>query len=480
MNRNISLERLINELKSEHSTLLTNILSAYLPPVIILIGTVTNLFSLIIFLKLTQFKFSLKLTRSFKFLNIFYLNFNLSTSNKLNTSNSNKLNFNNKKQRSGLVAIYFYLSLLSLTDLGVIYFGLLNDWISELTVLTFKNSSKICCKLFTFLAFIFSHLSSSLIVITCLLRLIDIYSPIKAARLTNKNSFKKTVFSLIVFYSILNMHLFWNMNLVELESGIPENFLNELNSDLFIPVLNEIEHNKAYDCQFVAGEYLKIAWPIIDKLIYCLIPFFIITIVNILIIINISKTQKYKNGFYLHKLKTEDSEQDELPSFKNSNISLTYHYVLDRNNKHSHTSLGSNLNRFFYRKESNKLLSKKITFMLLWVSFMFLILTLPVVILYVLLDKIKIIIDNSSDPERHFQWLSIAQKITSLLMYLNHSINFFIYFASSARFRQKFKNMFSKNENKSCQKNKQAQNIRFQGANANEIFFLRKKSSIYG
>ena len=68
-------------------------------------------------------------------------------------------------------------------------------------------------------------------------------------------------------------------------------------------------------------------------------------------------------------------------------------------------------------------------------------LTLPIVIIYAVLGKIEKYIESLSDLNKSiemYETLNVAQKISYLLMYLNHSVNFFIYFSTSARYRRIF------------------------------------------
>jgi hypothetical protein len=96
------------------------------------------------------------------------------------------------------------------------------------------------------------------------------------------------------------------------------------------------------------------------------------------------------------------------------------------------------------------LVGKKFTIMLLSVSICFLILTFPVVIIYVMLEKIQKNIDEMNDlneSNKSYDLLRNVQKMSTLLMYLNHSINFFIYFLTGARFRQQFYKSFLNSNN---------------------------------
>lgn len=437
MNRSINLEILLKEFEKQITTFSVNsssifkILAIYCPPVIIILGSITNIFSLLIFIQLAQFKIGFNII---KFIN----NFTYFSVKSSNNANVHQYDFNltkvvkNQMQRNGLIAVYFYLAILCIFDLGVLYFGLLNDWIIDLNLFNFKNSNRIACKMFTFLAFLCSHLSSSLIVVTCLLRLVAIYSPIKAAKLTNKNSFRKTCLFLLLFFSLINLHLFWTMNLVPIE-----HFLITLHKDLIEPILKDIDIPPNYQCQFRSEEVFKQIWPVIDKLFYFFLPFCVIFFVNITIILNISKTQKYKYYVYVSKIRSNDSTKNGMTMFA-QNKPNSHESSQNTFKNRNITYAASNFNQLSNQAENIKFFGRKITFTLLGISFLFLILTLPVMILYIFLKRINILIESSSNSEKYNEWLGIAQKFTGILMYLNHSLNFFVYYFTGARFRQKF------------------------------------------
>lgn len=188
--------------QNDDSSFIWDVLSLYLPPVIIFIGTFGNIFSFIIFIKLSQaFRQNICIKNKIK--------------NKINDvkmwlySHVSPVSvhvYTNKftpksKTTNEIFTIYFYLSILALFDLGVLYFGLLNDWMLEVFSTNIKNQSRFLCKSTTFLAFFSSHSSSLLLVVTNLIRLISIYSPLKATQITNLNRFKLSVLFSFFSYS---------------------------------------------------------------------------------------------------------------------------------------------------------------------------------------------------------------------------------------------------------------------------------------
>ena len=91
------------------------------------------------------------------------------------------------------------------------------------------------------------------------------------------------------------------------------------------------------------------------------------------------------------------------------------------------------------------LVDKKFTILLLSLSILFVILTSPIVILYVGMSSIQNYIESLADLNRSlrlYDMLTKIQQTSYLLMYLNHSVNFFIYIIMCQRFRRVFCHYF--------------------------------------
>jgi len=231
------------------------------------------------------------------------------------------------------------------------------------------------------------------------------------------------------------------MNLVQLDyknNNSTSNFFNdEQEYSIIISNLSDliIQKNVIYSnkqCKIKQNSFALSIWPIVDKLVYSILPFLLIFMFNILILINISKVQKYKYTLYVSKLK-----QDLLINVASVNqssntcqIKKLNEYNLDIKDKIIH-----------FKKYH--LVGKKFTVVLLAISFSFLILTLPAVFTYILIEPLTKKFEKMeiNEANLNFEMFGYIQKTTDLLMYLNHSINFFIYFITSFRFRQQFKQL---------------------------------------
>ncbi|KAH9515518.1 hypothetical protein Btru_011320 [Bulinus truncatus] len=153
-------------------------------------------------------------------------------------------------------------------------------------------------------------------------------------------------------------------------------------------------------------------WPWVDTLVYSLIPFITITVLNILIIKEVA-------GARSNRMLLSGSEND------NYVLSTTHWSSAMANQRRNNLNEGSRL-----------------TALLLTVSCTFLVLTLP--------NNIVMIITrlwNDTSGKNNGELRSVAQfqlirAITELLMYTNHSINFFLYCATGHKFRQQILDLF--------------------------------------
>ncbi|KAK6981873.1 hypothetical protein BgiMline_017221, partial [Biomphalaria glabrata] len=152
-------------------------------------------------------------------------------------------------------------------------------------------------------------------------------------------------------------------------------------------------------------------WPWVDTLIYSLIPFLTITVLNIFIIKEVA-------GARSNRMLLSGSENDN--------------YILATNHRNSNVA---------NQRRSNQNEGSRLTALLLTVSFTFLVLTLPFNIVMI----ITRLWNDTSGKNNELQSMAqfqLIQAITELLMYTNHSVNFFLYCATGHKFRQQILDLF--------------------------------------
>jgi hypothetical protein len=502
------------------------ILSVYIPPIIIVLGSFGNLVSFLVFFKICKIDLMLsqmsllRTTRSVLssvVKNVTPFSRNSPKTNHgfdaplmmenieqqqqaiapVQNSNRNSVVFklkNTVATSNGSITIYLYLCALAIFDLTVLYTGLLNDWMYDITQgMNVKNYSNLLCKSITYLAFVASHTSSFLVVMTSFIRFMAFYSPFKTAALTNMNNFKPILISLVGVFCLLNIHFLFTMHLVEVrshEESLIDSLGNETSgyrADLLAQVIRNLTRAaKTYECRIKPSVFAQTVWPIMDKLMYSLLPFILILVFNLLIVINLSKAQKFNYIVYMSKQKTgsntagvrnrsgEDghsaTRQTLSPStpfgdkkkliykFNGSsakdNLKMEKSYSGSDNQNLKKTplpqpnqldpELSIQITRRINSLKKKKNFGKRFTFMLVGLSASFLVLTLPVVVFMLLVEPLKQHIDrieDLSESNEKYEWLGIAQRVAMLLMYLNHSINFVVYYVTSARFRRQAKTM---------------------------------------
>jgi hypothetical protein len=554
----IQLEDVHDEL--EQTSIMFTILSIYIPPVIIALGSIGNIVSFLVLLKICKIDVMFSETSMFKSARLVIGNtlkqLTTVTSKRKSETNLNNYAFdallveNNeaspvkKSSRdsviklkhtssNGTTTIYLYLCALAVFDLGVLYFGLLNDWLHDLAHKSLKSYSGFFCKSITFLAFVTSHSSSFLIVMTSFIRFVAFYSPFKTATLINKNNFKTTLASIVGAFVALNAHFLWTMHLAEAEdqtSSLLEIYKND-SSDFIAEMLRNLSVNKLYECRIKPSQFSQTIWPVIDKFVYSLLPFILILVFNMLIIINVTKTQKYNYIVYMSKLKSASggfnneaielesinkaykcrlmsvssfADRKKLRTFSRSGAAgfrLGDDYCMEINPNRGQGSPNARSNSAKLNPElisaqieiAKKIQSlkkktffgKRFTFMLIGLSISFLVLTLPVVVIIVLAEPLKQLIDSIEDiseSNRKYELLGMAQRVAFLLMYLNHSINFLVYYATSARFRRQFESMFL---SESCSlvalltKVRKYFQCRAKNYERHSFFVFRKDNSLY-
>lgn len=148
-------------------------------------------------------------------------------------------------------------------------------------------------------------------------------------------------------------------------------------------------------CQF--NSFSMIAWPFMDFALYCFFPFSIMLICNVIIIRTIIKSFK---RFATIKEKTSPNN---LTNEANS------------------------------RRQRNR--NSNMTAMLLSVNISFLVCTLPVSVYYICESFFM-----DADPSL----MNLLETISSLLMYMNNAISFFLYCLSGTKFRRELFKMFKR------------------------------------
>ena len=143
-------------------------LLAYVPPVLLLMGTIGNALSAVILTRRPMRKYS----------------------------------------------TYFYLAALSAADLIVLYLGLLRLWIGELTGKDLIDHSDWSCKIITVVGYSVSDYSGWLIIAVTGERYMAVCRPLKTQCICSRERAIKVVLILLLILFLLNCHFFWTVQII--------------------------------------------------------------------------------------------------------------------------------------------------------------------------------------------------------------------------------------------------------------------------
>ena len=277
------------------------------------------------------------------------------------------------------VSTYSYLAVLAIMDMLVLYIGLLRLWLSNfsLDILLLSDSM---CKVVNFLAFVSSDTSVWLIIAVTVERFIAVNFPLRAPRMCNARRARYVIFCVVSAFFATNAHIMWTV---------------ELRHDTI--------NGKTIVCDAADGFEILVqdVWPWVDAALYSFVPFVTITILNCLIIYQVLKARK-------RRTKLQHAQACS------SSVGLLCQSQAKKTNESS----------------------KKLTCMLLAVSFTFLLTTLPMNTFTI----VSAFMDDQFKKEYIIE-LNLARTVVELLMYINHSINFYLYCATGRKFRKQFKVM---------------------------------------
>ena len=261
-----------------------------------------------------------------------------------------------------------YLIVLAIADLLLLYLGLLRYYIRELTDVDIRDTSETACKLHIIFVYFMRHFTSWILVSVTVERFISVWYPFKAKIICTLRNGAIVLAALGLVLFSANLHSLWTMELVSTSNT-----------------------TDSYECRTVKHKGLRFfdfkIWPWIDSFIASYCPFAIMLVFNILIIVRITRPQRYK---------TDTSGNSP------KNIKLT-----------------------------------SLTAMLLTVNLAFLVLTTPGT-LYFIGQHTWWKEEKRKYPER----FEIFWAVSNLLLYVNSAINFPLYCISGPRFRRELAGMF--------------------------------------
>lgn len=253
---------------------------------------------------------------------------------------------------------FFYLAALAVADTVVLFMSALKTWIRLFSGFEMLHISSASCKTFMFFTYLSLHLSAWLIVAVTVERFIVVWFPLKATSICNTKRAKCTTAGLALTFILLNIHLFWNAELITSpRSGRSMCAMTQNNRFLYHEVL-----------------------PWLHLTLYSFLPCVCLLVFNILIILSLVKHRQ---------IITSQMTKD------------------DRRTRYNH---------------------RKLAVTLLCISFVWILTTTPSALYTVLPLRAK-----SMSQEALYFFIKV---ICYIFMYVNHSINFFLYCITGQAFRR--------------------------------------------
>ncbi|XP_053379853.1 FMRFamide receptor-like [Mercenaria mercenaria] len=310
-----------------------------------------------------------------------------------------------------------YLTALAITDLTVLYTGFLRWWMIYTFDLDIRLFNDVGCRFHWFSTFVAPEISSWLLVAVTCERIACTIWPHRVRLVCTRRSARFTVFAIVLVLCGGSCHLIFGTSLrtaeiepslISLEnmttSGtlIGNNQSTRTTTDLYSA--NESERNTtdthAVEYKFICDafsdemyrSFFSFVYPWIDLLLYFFIPSVILSVGEVLILRKVMESRR---------LRIRMSQKS------NACVEITAN-------------------------------SRSIIIMLLTVNAVFIICTTPI---SVFLIGRPYWVNSETGLTEHQE---IVWAVVNLLMYLNHTINFILYFLSGSRFREKVYELFKK------------------------------------
>jgi len=287
------------------------------------------------------------------------------------------------------ISTYRYLTVLSFTDSLVLSVGLLRMWLGQLlTGGDMLDRWTWLCKLVNVVGYTVSNYSVWLIVAVTVERFIAVCYPLMAPSVCSRRRSTRIILAVLAVQLAIHVHFAWTTGVRATNAAMtPVN-----NTDL--------------QCMASAGFETLIddVWPWVDAAIYSFIPFVLIMALNSMIMRQVIASKR---------------DRGQLCQQTTRSLMLR-------------TSRGT-------MEVSKTTESTRLTVMLLTVSFAFLITTFP---MNTTLIVSAYILRMASLPNGLIRDYPLAARVIllrtvcELLMYVNHSINFFLYCATGQKFRR--------------------------------------------
>ncbi|UJR22729.1 hypothetical protein I4U23_025763 [Adineta vaga] len=263
--------------------------------------------------------------------------------------------------------------------------------------------NSISCKILYFLIYVLGYTNVWLLVIMTVDKFFAVWFPLRASYFCTITRAKYTCIFLFFLTSIISFHHFWT-----------------------IDSLTHPHNTKKYFCYYNMIHYGSIhrLWRYIDFIIWCFLPFILLLLFSILIIYKLKKNRTNSHEHIRHII-SSNLRLREVDSPKHSSVSILAGQEIEMRSNQKHDVIRSR--------------HRHITLMLLSVATVFLLLTLPNSIYFVL--DITYSFNKTPIVNDYYQWLRYRRlTILTIIMFqlsdLQHAVNFYLYLLTSHKFRR--------------------------------------------
>lgn len=273
-----------------------------------------------------------------------------------------------------------YLTFLAVSDLLVLYTGLLRQWLNYLVSYDIRHHSEAACKIHLWLVYTTLDFSAWILMAVTLERVLATWRPMRAKTICSRVTATVIIIAMLILLLALNSHFVYGM-------------INKDDVDEAGRVIG------VRRCQAVNSRYVDFfisIWPWIDLGSFCVIPCTVIVVGDFSILCTVIKSHR------------RTSSRTSLPRISRSSST--------QSEGHKYSSL---------------------TVMLLVLNSAFLITTLPISIYNIGYPHWLPDASQNTIASIEFWWA-----VVNMLMYTNNAINFLLYCLSGTRFRREVANMF--------------------------------------
>jgi hypothetical protein len=274
---------------------------------------------------------------------------------------------------------------------------------------TFINPNAISCKILYFLIYVLGYTNVWILVIMTADKFLAVWFPLKVSYFCTITRAKYVCLLLLLLTSIISFHHFWTIDSLTHPQNLEQRYCS-------------------YD--MIHYGFIQHIWRYIDFIIWCFLPFILILSLSVLII---------------YKLRT--NSQQNIQQRRSTNNKSDEGLIIENETRLSKQKLTNQGIQMRSNQKTNVIRSRHrhITLMLLAISAVFLLLTLPNSIYFVL--EITYNFNHPPTDNNYSHWLRYRRlTILTVIMFqlsdLQHATNFFLYLLTSDKFRRSILGIF--------------------------------------